>query len=330
MTDAEDTDRRRERQAGAEPLPEARRARSRWAAWFWAIPLAALALVGWLAMKEWVIGSGDVTVTFARAEGLSPGAAVRYRGSSVGRVKDIRLTDDLEHVKVVLRIDGPISDHLGKGTLFWIERPGLSSGEIKNLIAGASVGVQPVDGQPQQSFSGLEEPPVLPGYQPGRTFALNGGRRRRAVARCAGLIPRRRGRADFGDPPRRGHRCCAGGATTGAPRRGRGKNKSRDPGADRGEIRRSGPSGQRVLARRRDIRVDERGLDVELPSLQSLITGAIAFDTPEAFAGAPAGPDAAFRLHGSRDAAKAAIGGPVFAFFVRFPKAVGGSGQARR
>ena len=36
------------------------------------------------------------------------------------------------------------------GTLFWIERPGLASGEIKNLIAGASVGVQPVNGKPQQ------------------------------------------------------------------------------------------------------------------------------------------------------------------------------------
>src|ERR1041385_2647516 len=100
----------------------------------------------------------------------SNSAAVRYRGANVGRVRDIRLSDDLAHVNVVLRIEGPISDHIGAGTLFWIERPGLASGQIKNLIAGASVGVQPVDGKPQQVFNGLEEPPVLPAAQPGRSF----------------------------------------------------------------------------------------------------------------------------------------------------------------
>ena len=68
------------------------------------------------------------------------------------------------------------------------------------------------------------------------------------------------------------------------------------------------------------------GLDVDLPSLQSLISGAVAFDTPEAFAGPPAGPDTVFRLYNSRDAAKAAPGGPVFPYFVRFPKAIGGLG----
>src|SRR3954447_24006796 len=161
-----------DRQTGPESLPQARRRRSRLAGWFWAIPLAALALVGWLATKEWLIGSGDVTVVFARAEGLSPGAEVRYRGASVGRVRDIRLADDLAHVNVVLRVEGPISDHIGAGTLFWIERPGLVSGEVKNLISGASVGVQPADGQKRQLFNGLEEPPVLPAWQPGKSFVL--------------------------------------------------------------------------------------------------------------------------------------------------------------
>jgi paraquat-inducible protein B len=66
------------------------------------------------------------------------------------------------------------------------------------------------------------------------------------------------------------------------------------------------------------------GLDVDLPSLQSILSGAIAFDTPDVFAGPPAGPDAVFRLYDNRDAAKAAPGGSVFAYFVRLPKAVGG------
>jgi paraquat-inducible protein B len=320
MTDAgggnRPKNRQASRQAGPERLPQARRRRARWAAWFWAIPLAALALVGWLATKEWLIGSGDVTVTFARAEGLSPGAAVRYRGASVGHVRDIRLADDLTHVNVVLRIEGPISDHIGAGTLFWIERPGLASGQIKNLIAGASVGVQPVDGKPQQSFNGLEEPPVSPASQPGKSFVL---------------------RTDD-----------AGGISPGAPVLFRGVEVGRVLGT-RLATAKGGAAQEDSAAEQVEIPVLVEakyadlvrqgsafwsagglsvslsgGLDVEFPSLQSLMSGAVAFDTPVAFAGPPAGPDTVFRLYGGRDTAKAAPGGPVFAYFVRFPKAIGG------
>lgn len=330
MTDAGGPDRSRNRQgsrmAGPERLPEARRRRSRWTAWFWAIPLAALALVGWLATKEWLIGPGDVTVVFARAEGLSPGAAVRYRGTSVGRVTDIRLTDDLAHVNVVLRIEGPISKRLGAGTQFWIERPGLASGEIKNLIAGASVGVQPVDGEPQHVFNGLEEPPVLPASQPGTSFVL---------------------RTDD-----------AGDISPGAPVLFRGVEVGRVLGirlatakgsaasagtAQAGTTQNDAPNGQVEIP----VLVEQKyagfvrqgsafwragglsvsmsgGFDVAFPSLQSLITGAVAFDTPNAFAGPPAGPDAVFRLYGDQNTAKAAPGGPIFAYSIRFPKAIDG------
>jgi paraquat-inducible protein B len=309
MTDAGSAD----RGAGSERLPEARRGRSSWAAWFWAIPLAALALVGWLALKEWVIDSGDVTVLFARAEGLSPGAAVRYRGASVGRVKDIKLTRDLEHVKVVLRIDGPIGDRIGAGTLFWIERPGLASGEIKNLISGAYVGVQPADGEKQESFNGLEEPPVLPANEPGRSFVL--------VADDAGGLTPGASVLFRGVEVGRvlGSRLAAASADT-------AKRQVEIPvliEAKHADLVRRGSAFWRAGG----VSVSTSGgLDVGLPSLQSLISGAVAFDTPDLFAGPPAGTDAAFRLYGNREAAKAAPGGPVFPYFVRFPKAVGGLG----
>ena len=317
MTDPENADRRADRSAEPRQIPEARRGRSRWTAWFWAIPLAALALVGWLALKEWVIDSGDVTVTFARAEGLSPGAAVRYRGASVGRVKDIKLTRDLEHVNVVLRLDGPISAHIGAGTLFWIERPGLASGEIKNLISGAHVGVEPVDGEKQELFNGLEEPPVSPGYEPGRSFLLM---------------------ADD-----------AGGLTPGAPVLFRGVEVGRVLGSRLGAA--AGGAAKRqveipvlIEAKYADLVRQgtafwraggmsvsmSGGFNVDLPSLPSLISGAVAFDTPDLFAGPPAAPDATFRLYGNGDVAKAAPAGSVFAYLVRFPKAVGGSDRARR
>jgi paraquat-inducible protein B len=223
----------------------------------------------------------------------------------------------------VLRIEGPISGHIGAGTLFWIERPGLASGEIKNLIAGASVGVQPGDGLPQQSFNGLEEPPVLPADQPGRSFVLTaddaGGLSPGAPVLFRGVEVGRVLGTRLGTAP-------GGTAPGGIANRGAAKAKVEIPVL--------------VEARYADlVRQDSAfwragglsvsmagGLDVDLPSLQSMISGAVAFDTPDLFARPPAGPDTAFRLYGNRDTAKAAPGGPVFAYFVRFPKAIGGLG----
>lgn len=63
---------------------------------------------------------------------------------------------------------------------------------------------------------------------------------------------------------------------------------------------------------------------VHLPSLQSVVSGAIAFETPEVFAGPPAGTNAVFPLYSSRDTAEAVARGPVFSYFIEFPEGVGG------
>ncbi len=191
MTDAENGERLADRQAGQEQLPEARRGRSRWTAWFWAIPLAALALVGWLALKEWVIDSGDVTVIFARAEGLSPGAAVRYRGASVGRVKDIKLTRDLEHVKCRAphrganrqshrRRDAVLDRAAGTGQR-QDQEPDFR--RVCRRAAGRrqAAGIVQRPGR-DAGVAGLRTRPA-PGF--------DGGRRQRALARGAGSVPRR-------------------------------------------------------------------------------------------------------------------------------------------
>src|SRR5690348_14112630 len=173
MTDIDGAERGKGgRQASPEQLPETHRRRTRWPGWVWVIPLAALAFGCWLGVKAWVGGSGDVSVRFARAEGLTAGAAVRYRGVTVGHVKEITLGDDLHHVKVVLGIDEPVSKHIGAGTQFWVEQPELAKGQIRNLMAGSSVDVEPVDGAHKTVFDGLDRPPVLSSDEPGRQFVL--------------------------------------------------------------------------------------------------------------------------------------------------------------
>jgi paraquat-inducible protein B len=173
MTDNNVTDRPKAgRQPSPEQLPEAHQRKTRWPGWVWIIPLAALAFGIWLGVKYWIGESGGVTVRFAHTEGLNVGAPVRYRGVQVGSVKEISLGTDLHHVSVVLGIDGPVSEHIGAGTQFWIEQPELAKGQIRSLMAGSYVDVEPVDGGHKTVFDGLETPPVLPADQPGRRFIL--------------------------------------------------------------------------------------------------------------------------------------------------------------
>ena len=307
MTDNNVTDRPK---AGRQPspgqLPEAHPRKTRWPGWVWIIPLAALAFGIWLGVKYWAGGSGDVTVRFAHAEGLNVGAPVRYRGVQVGSVKEISLGTDLHHVSVVLRIDEPASEHIGAGTQFWIEQPELAKGQIRSLMAGSYVDVEPVDGAHKTVFDGLETPPVLPADQPGRRFILT---------------------ADD-----------ATGLSGGAPVLYRGVDVGRVLGLRLDELRKQAEIYVFVRAKDDDLVQRDtafwraggvsvsmaQGFNVHLPSLQTVLSGAIAFDTPEVFAGPPAGPDASFPLYSSRDTAEAVAGGPVFSYFIEFPEGVGG------
>jgi paraquat-inducible protein B len=307
MTDNDIMDRAKAgRQPSPEHLPAAHQRNTRWPGWVWVIPLAALAFGIWLGVKYWIGASGDVTVRFAGAESLSVGAPVRYRGVEVGQVNQVNLGDDLHDVSVVLRIDEPVSRHLGAGTEFWIAQPELATGQLKSLMAGAYVGVEPVDGAHKTIFDGLEEAPVLPADEPGRRFILT---------------------ADD-----------ASGLSPGAPVLYRGVDVGRVLGLRLDESKKQAKIYIFVKAGDADlVRQDTsfwrasgvsvsmaQGLNVELPPLQSLLSGAIAFDTPEVLAGSPAGPDASFPLYSSRDKAEAAAAGPAFSYFLEFPEGAGG------
>jgi paraquat-inducible protein B len=294
------------RPASPEQLPEACWRNTRWPGWVWIIPLAALAFGIWLGVKYLAGGSGEVTVHFARAESLTVGAPVRYRGVTVGHVKAINLGDDLHHVSVMLGIDEPVREHIGAGTEFWIVQPELVKGHIKSLMAGSYIEVEPVAGAHKTVFEGLEAPPVRPADQPGRHFILTAGD--------------------------------ASGLARGAPILYRGVAVGRVLGLRLDESRKQAEIYIFVKAADADlVRRDTefwragrvsvsmaQGFNVHLPSLQTVLSGAIAFETPEIFAGPPASADAIFPLHSSRATAEAAASGPAFSYFIEFPKGVGG------
>ena len=131
----------------------------------WLIPLAVLAVMGWLLVHQLNRERGPrITITFPRADGIEPGADIVHRGITVGVVRDVRLTDDLTGVKVSAELQPYASDIAREGAQFWVVRPELSLSHIAGIdtiLGPRYITVRPAPaGSPlARTFPGLATPP---------------------------------------------------------------------------------------------------------------------------------------------------------------------------
>lgn len=154
-------------------LPTAYIRATPWRGWIWSVPLAAMILVGFLAIRTWLITGPTVTVTFPEVEGLNPHATgVFYRGVRIGRVEETRLSDHGAEVTVTLSIDASAAGLMRKETQFWIRQPNILTGDLAGLISGPEIDMLAGGGPPAHSFHGLLHPPNLVPARPGTTFAV--------------------------------------------------------------------------------------------------------------------------------------------------------------
>ncbi|MGH7155569.1 MAG: intermembrane transport protein PqiB [Acetobacteraceae bacterium] len=166
-------------EASGEP-PAATEHVSRWPGWIWAIPIAALAIVVWLAFQQFASSGPIIQVTFPTTGGVQTGQTdVQYQGMKVGQVESVRLSKDLRHMRVSIQMDADMEGHLGKGTEFWIAgaSPSLTDlSSLKSIISGPTIGMLPQPGPKQSSYQGLSEPPVEQEAEPGRHYSLHADR----------------------------------------------------------------------------------------------------------------------------------------------------------
>ena len=100
----------------------------------WVVPLVALIIGGWLLWRDIMSKGPEISVTFQGAEGISAGkTAVRYRDVDVGQVIEVKLAEDLEHVRLAIRMDADFSDYLTDKTRFWVVRPRVTARGITGL-----------------------------------------------------------------------------------------------------------------------------------------------------------------------------------------------------
>jgi len=149
-----------------EDLPKARVRRRRVFRLVWMVPVMALAVAAYLVFYRWQDYGPQIFVTFSDGAGLRVGqTAVRYRGVQVGEVTGVTLAKDEKHAVVRIRLTKSGEGMAREGSQFWIVRPRVGFGQITGLttvLSGPEINVIPgKPGAPLQSeFAGLESPPT--------------------------------------------------------------------------------------------------------------------------------------------------------------------------
>lgn len=142
----------------------------------WLLPLLALLVGAWLAYKTLAEKGADIVIHFKTAEGLVAGKTrIKYKAVEVGSVEAIQLKSDLSGVRVHVRMQRAAEPYLREQSQFWVVRPRLSlrgvSG-LDTLVTGAHIELEPGAGDFQDTFDGLETPPVVRMDAPGGKYIL--------------------------------------------------------------------------------------------------------------------------------------------------------------
>jgi len=262
----------------------------------WLLPLLAAVIGAYLAYTTLSQRGPMITISLKSADGLSAGQTkVKHKAVELGTVERIRLAPDMSHVNVGVRMTREATPYLTENARFWVVRPRLSSTNIsglETLVSGAYIELDPGprDGASQQDFTGLEDPPGVRSDQPGRTFNLQTGRI---------------GSLASGSPVL--YRDIVVGEVLGyeLPE---GNGLIKVPVFVKAPYDKWVRSGTHFWnASGLSVTLGGEGLHVEVASLQALLSGGVAFNTPEDARGNSTADDGAtFPLYANENAAEAA------------------------
>lgn len=234
----------------------------------WLIPLITVLVGGWLIFKTLSEKGPEIIITFKTAEGIEAGKTkIKYKEIEIGVVEAVRFSPDFSHVIVKARMEKESEPFLRRATHFWVVKPRLGLREVTGLgtlLSGAFIEIEPGEGSPQRHFIGLDVPPVIKADVSGIKIVL--------LASKLGSID------------------------TGSPIYYQGILAGEVLGWELGNDRKSlfvhafirAPYDKLVRSNTRfwnvsglDVSVGADGFHVHTDSLESLIYGGIAFETPD-------------------------------------------------
>jgi paraquat-inducible protein B len=244
----------------------------------WVVPLIAVAIGAWMGYRELYNRGPEITIDFADGSGVEANKTVlEYKGVSAGKVEMVMLKPGLDGVSLRVRLNRSAGALARGGAKFWIVHPEIGFSGVRGLdtlVTGVRLNVTPGSGPPTKSFRGLDKTPAPDVTDQGRSFILQ----------CDRL----------------------GSLTTGAPVFYRelkvgaveASGLSADSTAVLIRIHLEAPFVDLVRTNSRfwntggfSFKVSLFGATLKDTSLESLVTGGVAFATPDAGPLAPAAPD---------------------------------------
>jgi paraquat-inducible protein B len=146
----------------------------------WVVPLIAVAIVGWLGLGELRDRGPEITIDFADGSGVEAGKTVLdYLGVPAGAVEAVELRPGLKGVTVRLRLKRQAAALADAGGKFWIVHPEIGFSGVRGLdtlVSGVHLNVLPGGGPPAKQFTGLDNPPMPDVVDEGRAFILQSDR----------------------------------------------------------------------------------------------------------------------------------------------------------
>lgn len=258
----------------------------------WLIPIVAVLIGGWLAVKTILDKGPTVTITFKTAEGLEAGKTkVKYKNVDIGEVRALVLSEDHSQIIVTVEFAKQAENFLVDDTRLWVVRPRAGGGQISGLgtlFSGAYIGLDiGHSSTKKREFTGLEIPPIVTGDDPGRQFVL----------RSDDL-----GSVDVGTSLFFRHTQVGTVVAHELDQDGKGVTVKFFVNA---------PYDQYVNANTRfwdaggiDMTMDASGVKVNTQSVLSILIGGVAFESPAGSGALPeADPDTVFHMYTSRAAA---------------------------
>jgi paraquat-inducible protein B len=142
----------------------------------WIVPLIAVAIGLWMAAEELHDRGPLISIEFADGSGVEAGkTTLEYKGVSAGTVQKVELKKGLDGVVIKLRLKRHAAALAASDSKFWIVHPeiGLSGVHgLETLVTGVRLNVLPGTGAPGTQFKGLDKTPAPDVTDEGRTFIL--------------------------------------------------------------------------------------------------------------------------------------------------------------
>jgi paraquat-inducible protein B len=140
------------------------------------VPILALAIGGWMLLRDEINRGPEITIDFADGSGVEAGRTpLMYLGVNAGTVESVSLKPGLAGVTLRVRLVRVARSLACEGSKFWIVHPEIGFSGVKGLetlVSGVRLNVTPGGGPPATRFTGLDKAPAPDVVDEGRAFIL--------------------------------------------------------------------------------------------------------------------------------------------------------------